>query len=69
MDEDATSFEPERFLDTHGRVIRGHVEARNERHLTYAYSLGCGPESERVSPMCTISREPWARLCNMGIAW
>ena len=36
--EDAASFNPERFLDAHGKIIPGPADTREEGHL--AYGLG-----------------------------
>ena len=34
---DASSFNPERFLDEHGRLIPGPVETRDDGHSTYGF--------------------------------
>ena len=34
---DATSFNPERFLDEHGRLIPGPVETRDDGHSSYGF--------------------------------
>jgi cytochrome P450 len=34
---DATSFNPERFLDEHGKLIPGPVETRDDGHSAYGF--------------------------------
>ena len=35
--DDAASFNPERFLDAHGRIVPGPAETRDEGHGTYGF--------------------------------
>jgi len=35
--DDAASFNPERFLDAHGRIAPGPAETRDEGHGTYGF--------------------------------
>jgi cytochrome P450 len=59
---DASSFNPERFLDEHGRLIPGPVETRDDGHSTYGFGRrACvGKHAANDSLFITMATVLWA---------
>ncbi|KAF8478443.1 cytochrome P450 [Russula ochroleuca] len=59
---DAASFNPERFLDEHGRLIPGPVETRDDGHSTYGFGRrACvGKHAANDSLFINIATVLWA---------
>jgi cytochrome P450 len=59
---DAASFNPERFLDEHGRLIPGPVETRDDGHSAYGFGRrACvGKHAANDSLFIDIATVLWA---------
>ena len=59
---DAASFNPERFLDEHGKLIPGPVETRDDGHSTYGFGKrACvGKHAANDSLFINIATVLWA---------
>ncbi|KAI9459465.1 cytochrome P450 [Lactarius psammicola] len=60
--DDATKFNPERFLDAHGKILSGPAETRDEGHSTYGFGRrACvGKHLANDSLFITIATVLWA---------
>jgi len=60
--DDAAKFNPERFLDAHGRLLSGPAETRDEGHSTYGFGRrACvGKHLANDSLFITIATVLWA---------
>ena len=52
---DAASFNPERFLDEHGRLIPGPVETRDDGHSSYGFGRRACPGKHAANDALVIS--------------
>ena len=60
--DDAASFNPERFLDAHGRIFPGPAETRDEGHSSYGFGRRTcvGRHLANESLFITIATVLWA---------
>ena len=60
--DDAESFNPERFLDVHGRIVPGPAETRDEGHSAYGFGrrICVGKNLANESLFSAIATVLWA---------
>ncbi|KAI0256923.1 cytochrome P450 [Lactifluus subvellereus] len=70
--DDAASFNPERFLDAHGRIVPGPAETRDEGHGTYGFGrrICVGRHLANEALFTAIATVLWAanleRVCDQS---